>query len=394
MLKLKIEGSSRLKSIGSYAFADVDRLVDKLKEEGIIPTDFGVGDPKDPTPEFIRKAAKEAIDKYKSSGYPSYIGSVEYRETIQEWYKKRFNIDLDPEKEIGSTIGSKEAIFNFHESIINPGDIVLIPNPGYPPYERGTIFAEGVPYFLPLLEENNFLPDFKNIDQKIIKKVKLIWINYPNNPTAAMAPEKFFKEVIDFAYDNNIVIGSDEAYTENYYNEKPRSILEFTRENVIVFHSLSKRSNMTGYRVGWVAGDENVVSLFKKVKTNIDSGTPRFIQEAAIAALKDEEHVKKMRELYAIKRDTMIDAFTKIGLPKCIPKATIYIWQKVPEGMNSVDFAKKLLSEKIAIVCTPGAWISREFNGINPGEKFVRFALVPTVEATKQAAIRLIENYN
>ncbi|MHA1270210.1 MAG: aminotransferase class I/II-fold pyridoxal phosphate-dependent enzyme [Candidatus Helarchaeota archaeon] len=390
---MRITASERLNSIGSYAFADVDLLVEKLKANGIVPTDFGVGDPKDPTPEFIRNAAKQAIDKFKSYGYPSYIGSREFRETIQLWYKKRYNVDLDVDKEISSTIGSKEAVFNFHEAIINPGDIVIIPTPGYPPYERGTLFAEGVPYFLPLLEENDFLPDFKSIDEKIFKKVKLIWINYPNNPTTAMAPKEFFEELIEFARQNDIIIGSDEAYSENYYYTKPLSILEFTKEGVIVFHSLSKRSNMTGYRVGWVAGDPEIISIFKKVKTNIDSGTPRFIQEAAIAALNNETHVKQIQEQYLRKRNIMIDAFTKIGLPKCEPRATIYIWQKVPENMNCVDFAKKLLSKEIAIVCTPGAWISKEVNGINPGEKFVRFALVPTLEETMKAADRLIQNY-
>ena len=390
---MKIEASNRVKSIGSYAFAEVDKLVERLKSEGIHPTDFGVGDPRDPTPDFIRDATKKAIDEFKSSGYPSYIGSVEFRQTIQEWYKNRFNIDLDPNKEISSTIGSKEAIFNFHEAIINPGDVVLIPTPGYPPYERGTLFAEGVPYFLPLLEENNFLPDFENIDKKILQKAKLIWVNYPNNPTTAMASKDFYKELIDFAQENNVIIGSDEAYTENYYHEKPHSILEFGREGIIVFHSLSKRSNMTGYRVGWVAGDEQVISLFRKVKTNIDSGTPRFIQSAAIAALKDESHVKRMRELYLRKRNALIEAFTKIGLPKCVPKATIYIWQKVPDDMDGIEFAKKLLSKEIAIVCTPGSWISKEVNGINPCKKFVRFALVPTLEETLKAADRLIQNY-
>jgi LL-diaminopimelate aminotransferase len=390
---MKIEASNRVKSIGSYAFADVDELVAKLEKDGISPTDFGVGDPRDPTPDVIRNATKDAIDAYKSSGYPSYIGSLEFRETIRDWYKMRFSIDLDPEKEISSTIGSKEGVFNFHEAIINPGDLVIIPTPGYPPYERGTIFAEGIPYFVPLLEKNNFLADLNSIDKKILKKAKLIWVNYPNNPTTAMASKEFYNELIEIAEKYNIIIGSDEAYTENYHCEKPISILELKRDGIITFHSLSKRSNMTGYRIGWVAGDEALVSLFKKVKTNIDSGTPRFIQAGAIAALRDETHVKQMRENYTRKRNVMLEAFKKIGLPKVEPPATIYIWQKVPENMNGVDFAKKLLMKEIAIVCTPGAWISKEANGINPGYKFVRFALVPTIEDTMKAADRLIEHY-
>ncbi|MHA1651296.1 MAG: aminotransferase class I/II-fold pyridoxal phosphate-dependent enzyme [Candidatus Helarchaeota archaeon] len=390
---MKIIASKRVQSIGSYAFADVDKMVENLRKEGIIPTDFGVGDPKEPTPELIREACKNAIDTRASSGYPSYIGTFEFRNAIAKWVKNRFHIDLDPEIEISSTIGSKEAIFNFHEGIINPGDIVLIPNPGYPPMTRGTLFAEGRPFYLNLLEENDFLPNLQEIPSEIIKKTKLLWINYPNNPTASIATKAFLKEVIDFGQDNNIIIASDEAYSELYYDKKPMSILELEREGIIVFNSFSKRSKMTCYRIGWVAGDERLIAIFRKVKTNIDSGTATFIQDAAIAALSDEQHVIKAREEYRQKKDIMINAFKKIGLEIREPAATIYIWQKCPAGLSSLDFVKKLLSKNIAIVCTPGAWISEEVDGVNPGEGYVRFALVPTLDETKRAAERLITNY-
>lgn len=386
---MRIQPSNRLKSIGTYAFAEVDNIVASLKKKGITPIDFGVGDPKDATPAIIRNYTKRAIDKRKDSGYPSYVGTKEFRETIAEWCQKRFNISLEPEKEITSTIGAKEGVFNFHEGFVNPGDYVLMPNPGYPPYERGTLFAEGIPYYLPLLEENNFLPKLDEIPKDIIKKSKILWINYPNNPTTAMAPKKFLKEVIDFGHDNNIIIASDECYSEIYFEQKPISILELEREGTVVFQSLSKRSNMTTYRVGWAMGDENIIDIFRKVKTNIDSGTPTFLQDSAIAALSDEKHVEYMRRQYKIKRDIIIKALKGIGLKDCTPKATLYIWQKIPDKISSVEFAKKLLYEDIAIVTTPGSWLSTKFNGLNPGEGYVRFALVPSVQECKLAGERL-----
>jgi len=386
---MNIKSSLRLQGIGSYAFADVDNEVAKLKKEGIAPIDFGVGDPKDPTPEFIRKACKEGVEKRKSAGYPSYIGELEFRQAIADWTNKRFGVKLNPDTEISSSIGSKEAVFNFHEGVIDPGDVVLMPNPGYPPYERGTLFAEGKPHFMNLLKENDFLPKLDDIPKEIVRKAKMMWVNYPNNPTTALATKGFYKELVDFGHDNNIIIASDEPYTENYYDEKPISILEVAKEGVIVFQSLSKRSNMTGYRVGWVCGDENIVKIFKKVKTNIDSGTATFVQDAATAALGDEKHVEQLREMYRKKKNLIVDALEQAGLERCEPGGTIYIWQKTPAKMSSVDFAKKLLSKDVAVVTTPGAWISNKVNGINPGEGYARFALVPTLEETKKAADRI-----
>ena len=391
---MQVKISGRLKSLGSYAFAEVDNEVAKLKKMGIVPIDFGVGDPKEPTPEIVRNAAKKAIDERKSSGYPSYIGSDEYRLEISKWNKKRFGINLDYEKEITSTIGAKEAVFNFPEAFIEPGDYVIMPNPCYPPYERGALFAEGKSHFVPLLKENNYLMDLSSIPRDVAKKSKILWVGYPNNPTGAVAADEFYKEAIDFGHDNNIIVASDECYTEIYYDnkKKPKSILEFSKEGVAAFHSLSKRSSMTCYRIGWVAGDEDIISAFKKLKTNIDSGTPTFIQDAAIAALQDETHVEKARREYKEKRDVLIDAFESAGLENCQPDATLYIWQKTPNGMGSVDFARKLLQKEIAVVVTPGEWLSKTFDGVNPGKEFVRFALVPSLEETKEAAARIKES--
>ena len=391
---MKIVPSQKVKSIGTYAFEEVDKIVDKLKLQGIAPIDFGVGDPKAPTPQLVRDAIKKSSEERQTSGYPGYIGSLEFRATIAKWMSSRFGVNLDPEKEITSSLGGKECVFNFPMGFVDPGEVVFCPNPGYPPTERGTIFAGGKPILLPLKEENDFLIDLSAINREHVKKAKILWVNYPSNPTAAMATDEFFKEVIDFGQDNNIIVASDEVYSEIYFDKKPKSILEFGREGIVVVQSMSKRSAMTAYRVGWLAGDEQIVSVFKKVKTNIDSGTSWLIQDAAVTALQDEKHVEEMRKEYKIKRDIMIDALKKIGLKVRVPQATFYIWQKAPDGMSSLDFTKKLLEKELAIVTTPGSWISKEIDGFNPGEGFVRFALVPDVEETKEAALKLMEYYN
>ncbi len=386
---MEIRIAERVKKIGSYAFADVDNIVAQLRKEGVEPIDFGVGDPTLPTPKIIRDACKTGIDKRKSSGYPSYIGEAEFRETAAWWSGNRFGIELDPETEIMSTIGSKESIFNFPETFIDPGDYTLALNPGYPAWSRGTHFAEGQTYFLNLLPENGFLPDLGSIPAKVLKKAKLFWVNYPNNPTTAFCTRAFYEEVLALCDRYNIIVASDESYTENYYDEPPISILQLRKEGVVVFQSLSKRSNMTCYRVGWIAGDRRIIDAYKKVKPNIDSGTATFIQDAAIAALRDETHVEKLREDYRRKRDLIMDAFEEIGLERCEPNGTIYIWQRVPKGYTSLDFAKKLLEKKVAVVTTPGSWISQEVRGVNPGEGFIRLALVPPIEKVEEAARRI-----
>ncbi len=387
---MEIVASKRVRSIGAYAFAEVDKEVEKLRERGIEPIDFGVGDPTSPTPEIVREGTKKGIEERKCSGYPSYIGSKEFRETICKWMKKRFNISLDPATEVSSTLGSKEGIFNFAEGFVDPGDYVIIPTPGYPPYARGTLFAEGIPFFVPVLPENNFLPDLNSIPKEICKKAKIMWINYPNSPSGATAPIDFLKEIVSFGKENNIIIVSDEAYIDIYFNEPPHSILEVSTDGVVAVHSMSKRSAMTCYRIGWIAGDRRIIDVFKKVKTNIDSGTATFIQDGAIAALNDETHVQVMRDEYKAKRDIMVKALTNIGLLDCTPDATIYIWQRVPTHMTSLDFVKKLLEPDTAIVATPGQWISdKSFDGHNPGEGFVRFALVPSITETEESARRI-----
>ncbi|MBI3070722.1 MAG: aminotransferase class I/II-fold pyridoxal phosphate-dependent enzyme [Deltaproteobacteria bacterium] len=387
---MEVVASKRIRNLTGYAFAEVDRQVEKLREAGVRCIDFGVGDPTIPTPVAIREACKRGVDERARSGYPSYVGAKEYRDAVAAWMKRRFGVVVDPATEICSTIGSKEAVFHFAEAFVDPGDVVLIPSPGYPPFSRGTLFAEGRPYFYPLLAKNRFLPDLAAIPRDVARTAKVMWVNYPNNPTGATAPVTFFKEVVAYCAENNIILCSDEAYTELYYGEAPRSALEFGRDGVVAFHSLSKRSAMTTYRVGFVAGDKRIVDAFKKVKTNIDSGTATFVQDAAVAALADETHVAEMRADYRAKRDVLVGALKGIGLADAAPDATLYVWQPVPRGMTSVEFAKRLLAPEVALVTTPGAWVSDvTAEGLNPGEGFVRFALVPSMEETREAAERL-----
>jgi LL-diaminopimelate aminotransferase len=388
---MEIVASKRVRSIGGYAFAEVEKEVEKLRAQGISPTDFGVGDPTDPTPEVVRRACQAAVDVHAASGYPSYVGAPEYREAVAAWTRRRFGVALDPRSEITSTIGSKEGVFHFAEGFVDPGDVVLCPNPGYPPYYRGTLFAEGEPWPFPVRAEDDFLPDLEEVPADVVRRAKALWINYPNSPTGKVAPPEYLERCVAFARRHGLILCSDEAYTEIYFtDEAPRTALEFGREGVLVFQSLSKRSMMTGYRVGWVAGDERIVSVFKKVKTNIDSGTPSFVQDAAIAALADESHVAAMREEYRRRRDALAEGLAAAGLPRCVPEGTIYLWQRVPEGMTSAEFARRLLAPEVAVVCTPGSWISQKgADGSNPGEGYVRFALVPSLEATRAAAARI-----
>jgi LL-diaminopimelate aminotransferase len=387
---MRNRAARRLTAIGAYAFEEVDKKVEELKARGIRPIDFGVGDPTSPTPPLVRRAAAKALETRRSSGYPSYVGSLEFRRAVAAWTRRRYGLEVDPASEISSTIGSKEAVFNFHEGVVDPGDVVLCPSPGYPPYTRGTLFAEGVPYQLPLRRENGFRMDFAAIPEEAARKAKVLWLNYPNSPSGAMADEAFFREALAFARPRGIIVASDEAYSEIYFGPPPISCLNVAKEGVLVFHSLSKRSAMTGYRIGWVMGDPELVAIFRKTKTNIDSGTPTFLQDAAISALGDERHVEGFRREYRAKRDILCAALAKAGLEDCTPPATLYVWQRAPKEMSSVQFATLLLDEKLAIVTTPGSWIAEPTaSGENPGEGYVRFALVPSLEDTRLAAERI-----
>lgn len=386
---MNIQLSSRIRGTAPYAFAEVDKKVAELKAKGVQVIDFGVGDPSAPTPDFINKALYEAAQKRATYGYPNYAGDLAYRQACADYLKREYNVTVDPETEITSHIGSKEAVFHFPLGFVDPGDIVICPTPGYPPYRVGTRFAGGEPYFVPLLAENDFLIDVDSIPEAVVQKAKIIWTNYPNSPTGKCAPRAWLEKLIQWAHKYSIIIAADEGcYNDMYFDKKPVSILEVAKEGIITFYSLSKRNNMTGWRVGFCAGDKEVIGAFRKVKTNVDSGTPTFIQDAAAVALQDTQQVREMCEEYKAKMGILNSALTKAGLPNCKSEATFYLWQKAPEGMNGEQLVHKLL--EIGLVVTPGVLLSDETeSGINPGENYVRFALVAPMDQVKEAAERI-----
>jgi LL-diaminopimelate aminotransferase len=383
---MEIEYNEKLKKLPPYLFIEIDKKKKEAIDKGADIISLGVGDPDLPTPEHIVKSMQEAVAKPLNHQYPFGAGLLSYRQAICDWYKKRFNVYLKVD-EVCALIGSKEGIGHIHLGFVNPGEVVLIPEPGYPVYNTGTIFTDGVPYFMPLLEKNNFLPDLETIPREVVSKAKLMFINYPNNPTAAVAPRDFYIKIIKFAIENNIIIAADAAYSEIYYeeNEKPLSFLEIpdAKEVGIEFHSLSKTYNMTGWRVGWVCGNKEVVAGILKVKDNYDSGIFQAVQEAAITALSSSQDcVKNVRQIYKERRDILVEGLKKLGWKVNLPKASFYVWAKVPKGYTSSHVVSKLLDEA-AIVCTPG-------NGMGPsGEGYVRFALTVSASRIKEALGRI-----
>jgi LL-diaminopimelate aminotransferase len=391
MKKFSHSLSRRIRTLSDYPFAVLERRVAELRSKGIRVIDLGVGSPTAETPTVIRRALKKSVDQRKNEGYPTYEGHRAFREGAANWLKKRFGVSLDPQTEITSCIGTKEAIFHLPEAFLDPGDIAICPSPGYSPYQRGTLFAEGKPFFLPLLAQNKFLPDLDTVPKSIANKAKILWINYPNNPTSAVAPPQFYRETVRFTRKYGIILCSDESYVDIYYKKPQPSALQFGKEGVISFFSLSKRSAMANYRIGFVAGDRKIIAGLRKVKTNADTGSPTFVQDAAIAALSDERHPEKMRQDYRKKRDILCRALTAAGFADCTPQATFYIWQRLPEGENSVAFAEKLLSPDVAIAVMPGTYLAESASGgrENPGEGYVRIALVAPLADIVTAAERI-----
>ncbi|SNZ15855.1 LL-diaminopimelate aminotransferase [Hydrogenobacter hydrogenophilus] len=381
-----VEYSERIKSLPPYLFAQIDKKKREKLSQGVDIIDLGVGDPDIPTPEPIVRAMQKAVEKPEHHRYPSYEGMLSFRSAVADFYKRRFGVFLDPHKEVIALIGSKEGIAHFPLAFINPGDVVLCPDPAYPVYKIGTIFAGGVPYTLPLKEENHFLPDFKSIPEEVLRKAKIIWVNYPNNPTSAVATENFYRELIQWAKEHNIIVASDLAYSEIYFGEeKPLSILQIegAKDIAIEFHSLSKTYNMTGWRIGMAVGNEHLIAGLGKVKTNVDSGQFQAIQEAAITALNlPDSEVQKIRDIYKQRREVMVKALEDIGLEVYKSSATFYLWVKVPKGFTSAEFVSLLL-DQCGIVCTPG-------NGFGDyGEGYFRISLTVPTERLLQAVERI-----
>ena len=377
--------SKRLQKIPPYLFVELDRLKNEKIKEGVDVIDLGVGDPDIPTPHEIVEIAKKALEKSEYHRYPSNTGSLFFRKSCAEYIKRRFGISFDPETEIIALIGSKEGIAHFPIAFINPDDVILCPDPAYPVYHLGAIFTDGVPHYMPLTWENNFLPDLSKIPQDILERTKIIWLNYPNNPTGAIATKEFFKEVIELAKKYNFIVAHDAAYIEMYYEEPPISIFEIegAKKVAIEFHSLSKTFCMTGWRIGFAIGNSFLISALAKVKSNIDSGVFTAIQEAGAYALNNlEKIVPSLVEVFKKRRDFLATELQKLGYEFKKPNATFYLWVKTPKNMSSQEFCKKVLQE-IGLVVTPGIGFG------NSGEGYFRIALTVGEERLKEAAQRL-----
>ena len=385
---MDVKWASRIAGLPPYLFAEIDAKKNELIKKGVEVIDLGVGDPDIPTPDFIIEALKVGAEDPENHRYPSYEGMRSFRVAVADWYKERFNVDLDPDTEVIALIGSKEGIAHAPLAFIDPGDVGLFADPGYPVYPTSISFAGGEPYAVPILKENDFLPDLNAIPEDIRNRAQLIFLNYPNNPTTAVAEEGFFKDVVDFASKNNILICHDAAYTEIAYDGySPLSFLQAdgAKDVGIEFHSLSKTFNMTGWRIAFAVGNKKAIAGIGKIKTNIDSGAFQAIQYAGIVALQNYKSGLQDRiQIFQERRDIFCKGLDEAGLKYHFPKATFYVWFEVPEGLTSKEFSSKLLSES-GIVVTPG-------NGFGEyGEGYARVSTTFSTERIIQAVERLKE---
>ncbi len=380
--------TERLKKLPPYLFARIDKIKQEEIKKGRKLTALGIGDPDLPTPQFVIDRLTAAAKRPANHQYPSYWGMIEFRKAVARWYQSRFNVEINPESEVLSLIGSKEGIAHIPLAFVNPGEAVLVPDPGYPVYSAATHFVGGVPLTFALREKNGFLPDFAELEALVKKgpRARLLFLNYPNNPTSASASIEFFKEVVAFAKKHQIIVCHDNAYSEIFYDGKKQpSFLEApgAKDVGCEFHSLSKTFNMTGWRVGFVVGHAKIIDGLAQVKTNIDSGIFNAVQEAGIEALdRYEPFCTELRAIYQKRRDVLIPALQKSGLACKLPDATFYAWARLPEGKKSEDFVLDLIRTK-GIVSTPG-------NGFGAaGEGYVRFTLCSDIAILKQVAEQL-----
>lgn len=379
--------AKRLEKIPPYLFAEIDRKRLELIAKGADIINIGVGDPDQPTPDRILQAMHEAIADPSNHNYPPYRGLPEFRQAAIAWMEGRFGVSgLNPDTEVVSSIGSKEAIHNTALAFVEPGDIVLISDPGYPVYRTSTLFAGGEPYPIPLRAENGFLPDWERIPEPVARRAKLLWVNYPNNPTGAIASLEDFTKMVEFCRAFDILLCHDNAYSEvSYDGYRAPSVLQVpgAKDIAIEFHSLSKSYNMTGWRIGFVAGNEMGIRGLSQVKTNVDSGVFKAIQRAAIAAFSMPESERRAaNEVYQKRRDLVVSGLRSLGWTIEPPKATLYVWVPVPPPYTSQEFATLLL-EKCGVVVPPG-------NGYGAaGEGFFRIALTTEDDRIRQAIARL-----
>ncbi|MDD4238407.1 MAG: LL-diaminopimelate aminotransferase [Desulfotomaculaceae bacterium] len=383
---MKFKEAQRVSNLPPYLFARIEKLIAGKKEEGVDVISLGIGDPDRPTPDHIIEALIKEARNPVNHQYPSSVGMLSYRQAVAYWYNQRFGVDLDPRTEVVSLLGSKEGIAHISWCYLDPGDTVLVPDPGYPVYSGGAILAGAIPHYIPVYEENGYLVDFDAISPDVARQAKMLFLNYPNNPTGAVADGDFYRRAIDFAREYEVLICHDAAYSDVAYDGyKPLSFLEFpgAKEVGIEFHSVSKTYNMTGWRVGWAAGNPEVVEALGRLKSNIDSGVFQAIQYAAAAGLTgSQEIVDRQNTIYQERRDILIEGLNSLGwnLPK--PKASFYVWAPVPKGYTSASFAELVL-EQAGVVITPG-------NGYGQnGEGYFRMALTIEKQRIQEALDRL-----
>ena len=382
---MTFEYADRIKRLPPYLFAEIEKIIKEKKSQGIDLISLSIGDPDLPPPRFVIEALKEEVANPKNHNYSFSQGEPDFRDAVAGWYKKRFNVDLQQDQVV-ALLGSKEGIANIARAFINPGDRVLVPDPAYPVYANGsTILCDGTAVPLPLLEENGFKPDFEAVN---VKNAKMMFLNYPNNPTAATVDKGFLKEAVDFAKDNNIILCYDNAYSEiTYDGYRAPSILEVdgAMDVAIEFHSLSKTFNMTGDRIAFAVGNKQLVTGLTKVKSQIDSGPPVYIQKVAVKALQSYKNneppdfLKKNNQVYRERRDVLIERLCSLGFKCDKPKATFYLWLNC--NSDSMEFTTKLLN--VGVVVTPGVGFGE------CGENHVRFALTQPKEKIEEACNRI-----
>ncbi len=378
--------SDRINALPPYLFAAIDEAKAEAKAKGVDVIDLGIGDPDLPTHPHIVEAMCEAVRDPRTHSYPSHNGLYEFRKSAADWCEKYKGVKLDPDSEVLALIGSKEAVAHIPLAFVNPGDVVLYTDPGYPVYKIGAEFAGGEPYPLPLKVENDFLPDLDSIPADVLKKAKLFFFNYPNNPTSAVADMAFFEKVAAFCKEHDIIAVHDNAYCQMVYDgyESPSFLAAKGAMDIgIELYSHSKTYNMTGWRVGFAVGNKDLVKGLDKVKSNIDSGTFEAVQLAGAAAMNESQAcVDDTNKIYTERRDTLIEGLKAMGLEAKPPKATFYIWAPVPAGFTSMEFSKVLL-EEAGIVATPGVGFG------DAGEGFIRFALTQPVPRLQEAVERM-----
>ncbi len=378
--------SARLQQLPPYLFAELDRMKQEQVKKGVDIISLGIGDPDLPTPPHIIHALAQAAADPKNHQYPSYEGMLGFRKAAADWYRQRFGATLDPATEVLTLIGSKEGIGHLPLAFINPGDIVLIPDPAYPVYQAGTLFAGGESYFLPLIPERKFLPDLGSIPAAVLKRAKILWLNYPNNPTGAVAPREFLAEAVAFSRKHGLILAHDAPYSEIAFDGyRPESILSIdgAKDVAVEFHSVSKTYNMTGWRLGFAVGSAQILAGLGRVKQNVDSGVFQAVQYAGVAALTGSQQcVAENCRIWQERRDALISSLRDMGFAVTPPRATFYAWVPVPRGFTSSSFCVDLLV-KAGVVVTPG-------NGFGAsGEGFVRAAFTVTVERIREAMDRI-----